>query len=87
VGQVRSFCENEQALVSEVVQKLAEPGGQEADRLHPLFEAVEYLLLSLPEVNPERVLTSQDLKTVNARARLFSSHMQRTCKVLVRCGP
>ena len=87
VGQVRSFCENEQSLVSEVVQKLAEPGRQEADRLHPLFEAVEYLLLSLPEVNPEKVLTSQDLKTVNARARLFSSHMQRTCKALVRCGP
>ncbi len=62
--QVRTFCEKEQALVSQ--------------------SAVEYLLLSLPEVDPEKVLTSQNLKTVEARARLFCSRLQRTRNELTK---
>jgi len=45
---------------------------------------VEYLLLSLPEVDPEKVLTSQNLKTVKARSRLFCSHLQRTRNELTK---
>ena len=46
--------------------------------------AVEYLLLSLPEADPEKVLTSQNLKTVEARARLFCSRLQRTRNELTK---
>jgi hypothetical protein len=86
VEQVRTFCEKEQSLVSQAVRKLAEPGGEKADRLHPQVEAVEYLLLSLPEADPAKVLTSQNLKTVEARAQLFWSYLQRTHAELTKCS-
>jgi hypothetical protein len=86
VEQVCSFCEKEQALLSQAVRDLSEPGGKEADRLHPHVEAAEYLLLSLPEIDPQKVLASKNLKNVEARAGLFCSHLRRTRNELTQCS-
>jgi hypothetical protein len=71
---VRRFCEQEQALLSEVVRSIAEPGRELARALAP----VEYLHLSLPEVDPDRTLIPAHRSRIEGHARLLSLYLQRT---------
>jgi hypothetical protein len=71
-GGIRSFYENERALLSAVIG--GTPG---TPREFPGLTSVEYLFLAEPEVEPERLLTSANLERVKARAAKFSLHLRR----------
>jgi len=71
---VQRFCEQEQELLFEVVRSIAGPEPVLSEALAP----VEYLHLSLPEANPDRTLSPQNLSRIEAQARLLSLYLQRT---------
>jgi hypothetical protein len=71
---VRRFCKREEGLLSEVVRSIAETGRVLPTALAP----VEYLRLSLPEVDPDRASSPSNLSRIEAQARLLSLYLQRT---------
>jgi hypothetical protein len=82
-GSVQRFCEQEQGLLAEVVRSI----GQSDRVLSRALAPVEYLQLSLPEVNPDRTLSPANLSRIAGQAKRLSLYLQRTRSALsdTRC--
>ena len=71
---VQSFCQQEQELLSAVVQSIAESNRIPSEALAP----VEYLRLSLPEADPLRNLTPPNLCRIEKQAKMLWQRLQWT---------
>jgi hypothetical protein len=72
--EVRAFCEQEQALLADSIEKTS----MQREKTGRDFRAVEYLLLSLPEVDPDRTLSRRELQRIAAQARVLHTCLQHT---------
>ena len=77
-GPVQRFCQQEQELLSSVVQSIAEFDRVPSEALAP----VEYLRLSLPEADPDRMLSSSNLSRIQRQAEVLRLSLQRTGNAL-----
>jgi hypothetical protein len=80
VREILRFCEQERSLLSEVLRTIA---GAAPD-LSRAIAPVDYLLLSLPETNPARMLTEANRARIEKQAKLLSRYLQRSCDALAR---
>jgi len=71
---VRRFCQKEQGFLASVIRSIGESDRVLSQALAP----VEYLHLSLPEVDPERTLSPPNLSLIEGQARLLSLYLART---------
>jgi hypothetical protein len=77
-GAVRRFCEQELRLLSDVLRSIGESDPDLREALSP----AEYLLLPLPEVDPDRILKPETFARLAAEARLMSLYLERTLLAL-----
>jgi hypothetical protein len=78
VSSLQGFCNRELSLLAEVSRSIGATGRG----LEKVLDPVEYLHLSLPEVNPDRRLSSSNRSRIDAKARMLSVYLQRTLAAL-----
>ncbi|UCF98735.1 MAG: DUF115 domain-containing protein [Spirochaetaceae bacterium] len=71
---VERFCEQEQGLLNEVIRTIATPAAALSDAIAP----VRYLLLSLPETDPDRLFRPANLPRIETAARRLQLRLQQT---------
>jgi hypothetical protein len=76
---VREFCRQEQGLLTEFLRTIDESRKNHPNDLTP----VEYLLLPLPEVDPDRSLSPPHLNRIKSNALALSRRLQQTQAALV----
>jgi hypothetical protein len=76
---VQRFCRREQELLYKAVQSMAGSNRIPSEAAGP----VEYLYLSIPEVNPDRTLSPQNLSRVERLAEKCRLYLQRTRMALM----
>jgi hypothetical protein len=75
---LRRFCFQELGLLSQVLRSIENSDPDPAETL----AAAEYLLLSLPGVNPDRGLSPATLARIAGEARVLSRYLERTLLAL-----
>ncbi len=75
---VQRFCDQEKELLFEVIRSIGESERDLTAALAP----VEYLRLSLPEADPDRILRPADRSRIAGQARLLALSLERTREVL-----
>jgi hypothetical protein len=87
-GRVLAFCRREMELLDAACGKihtfLAQDSSEKPEVLAEMLTETEYLMLSVPEVDPQRLFSPSNLKAAASAARFFISRLQRTCD---RLGP
>jgi hypothetical protein len=66
------FCDREQRLLARVIRST------DPSNLSKAVVPVEYLLLSQPEVDPERQVAAWNIRRIQAQARRLSLYLQQT---------